>query len=65
VASRCAAGPVSPIYGAGGGADLAAAGAIVAGDLRARKARLLLSLALGTTHDSSAAREALLPHLSR
>jgi L-asparaginase len=49
VSSRCAAGPVSPVYGAGGGADLAAAGAIVSGDLQAVKARLLLTLALATT----------------
>ena len=63
VSSRCHAGSVSPIYGAGGGADLAAAGAVLAGDLRAPKARLLLTLALATTADSSAARAALRPHL--
>lgn len=63
VTSRCSAGAVSPIYGAGGGADLAAAGAVLGGDLRAAKARLLLTLALGTTHDPTAARLALTPHL--
>jgi L-asparaginase len=63
VASRCAAGAVSPIYGAGGGADLAAAGAVLAGDLRAVKARLLLMLVLATAGDTAAARLALLPHL--
>ncbi len=63
VSSRCHAGPVSAIYGAGGGADLAAAGAVLGGDLRAPKARLLLMLALATTADSSAARAALRPHL--
>lgn len=64
VSSRCAAGPVSAIYGAGGGADLAAAGAVLAADLRAPKARLLLTLAIGTTDDPDAARAALLPHLT-
>ena len=64
VSSRCAAGPVSAIYGAGGGADLAAAGAVLAADLQAVKARLLLTVALGTTADPAAARAALLPHLT-
>ena len=64
VSSRCAAGPVSAIYGAGGGADLAAAGAVLAADLRAPKARLLLTLALGSTDDLGAARAALAPHLT-
>jgi L-asparaginase len=64
VSSRCHAGPVSPIYGAGGGADLAAAGAVLAGDLRAPKARLLLTLALATTADVPAAHAALDPHLT-
>ena len=64
VSSRCAAGPVSAIYGAGGGADLAAAGAVLAADLRAPKARLLLTLAIGTTDDLRAARAALLPPLT-
>lgn len=63
VSSRCHAGPVSAVYGAGGGADLAAAGAVLAGDLRAPKARLLLTLALATTPDSAAALVALRPHL--
>jgi L-asparaginase len=63
VTSRCAAGAVSPIYGAGGGADLAAAGAVLGGDLRAAKARLLLTLTLATARDPTAARLALAPHL--
>jgi L-asparaginase len=63
VSSRCHAGPVSPTYGAGGGADLAAAGAVLAGDLRAPKARLLLTLVLATTSDPAAARGLLRPHL--
>ncbi len=63
VASRCHGGPVSAIYGAGGGADLAAAGAVLADDLRAPKARLLLTLALATSEDPDRAREAVRPHL--
>ena len=48
VSSRCIAGRVQPIYRGtgGGGADLAAAGAIFAGNLRGPKARLLLMAAL-------------------
>ena len=63
VSSRCHAGAVSPIYGAGGGADLAAAGAVLAGDLRAAKARLLLTLALATTCETAAVPAVLRPHL--
>ncbi len=63
VASRCHGGPVSAIYGAGGGADLAAAGAVLADDLRAPKARLLLTLALATSEDPDRAQDALRPHL--
>jgi L-asparaginase len=63
VASRCHAGPVSPIYGAGGGADLASAGALLAGDLRAPKARLLLTLALATTRSADEARAVLHEHI--
>ena len=64
VASRCHAGPVSPIYGAGGGADLAAAGALLAGDLRATKARLLLTLALAAGGGPSGVEASLRPHLN-
>ena len=48
ISSRCIAGRVRPIYRAtgGGGADLAAAGAIFAGNLRGPKARLLRMAAL-------------------
>ncbi len=42
ITSRCPTGRVEPIYGKGGGKDLADAGAIFAGDLRGPKARLLL-----------------------
>ncbi|TXK18676.1 asparaginase [Homoserinibacter sp. GY 40078] len=46
--SRTGAGVVRPAYGLGGGADLAAAGAIFAGDLTTSRARVALSLALGS-----------------
>jgi L-asparaginase len=46
VASRCLAGRVEPVYGRGGGKDLAEAGAIFAGDLAGPKARVLVQLAL-------------------
>jgi L-asparaginase len=47
VCSRCVEGRVEPVYGAGGGRDLADAGAVFAGDLAGPKARVLLQLALG------------------
>jgi L-asparaginase len=47
VCSRCVAGRVEPVYGRGGGRDLAEAGALFAGDLAGPKARVLLQLALG------------------
>lgn len=46
ITSRCPLGRVAPIYGNGGGKDLADAGAIFAGDLRGPKARLLLTVLL-------------------
>jgi L-asparaginase len=56
VTSRVPAGPVSPLYAGGGGADLARAGAVFAADLSPWQARLLLSVALaGTTDDPGAA----------
>lgn len=45
VTSRTGSGPVAGLY-AGGGADLAAAGAVLAGDLSPWQARLLLAAAL-------------------
>ncbi|HTI00907.1 MAG TPA: asparaginase, partial [Acidisoma sp.] len=42
VTSRCGEGRVKPVYGNGGGVDLAHAGAIFAGDLTGQKARILL-----------------------
>jgi L-asparaginase len=64
VASRCSSGPVRPLYGAGGGADLKAAGAIFAGDLRPLKARLLLMVALSTTTSHAQALAMIAPHLA-
>jgi L-asparaginase len=60
VCSRAAAGRVEPAYGRGGGADLAEAGALFAGDLAGPKARILLALALGAGLDpaDALAREA-------
>lgn len=46
VASRCAEGRVEPLYGRGGGKDLAEAGCLFAGDLAGPKARVLAQLAL-------------------
>lgn len=46
VCSRVGHGLVRPVYGHGGGADLARAGADFAGDLTAPRARVALSLAL-------------------
>jgi L-asparaginase len=48
VTSRCPTGRVEPIYGKGGGKDLADAGAIFAGDLKGPKARLLLMVLLSS-----------------
>lgn len=47
VTSRCPHGRVRPVYGDGGGKDMARAGAIFAGDLSGLKARVLLSVLLG------------------
>ncbi len=46
VCSRCLEGRVEPVYGRGGGKDLAEAGALFAGDLAGPKARVLCQLAL-------------------
>jgi L-asparaginase len=55
VCSRATAGRVEPVYGRGGGRDLADAGALFAGDLAGPKARVLLQLALGAGVDPEAA----------
>lgn len=64
VASRCAEGPAVPVYGAGGGADLAAAGAVFAGPLPAAKARILLMAALAADPRPEAVRARIAPHLA-
>jgi L-asparaginase len=51
VCSRCVEGRVEPVYGRGGGRDLAEAGAHFAGDLAGPKARVLLQAALGAGLD--------------
>jgi L-asparaginase len=51
VCSRCLAGRVEPVYGRGGGKDLAEAGAHFAGDLAGPKARVLLQLVLAAGAD--------------
>lgn len=55
VCSRCTEGRVEPVYGRGGGRDLADAGAVFAGDLAGPKARVLLQVALGAGVDPVAA----------
>jgi len=55
VCSRCVEGRVEPVYGRGGGRDLAEAGALFAGDLAGSKARVLLQLALGAGLDVASA----------
>jgi L-asparaginase len=57
LASRCAEGRVSPIYGyEGGGQMLRGVGVILAGELPAQKARIKLMVALGLTSDPSEVR---------
>jgi len=54
VTSRCPQGRVRPIYGNGGGRDLARVGAIFAGDLTGPKARVLASVLIGLGLDQEA-----------
>jgi L-asparaginase len=64
VVSRCPAGDAAPVYGSGGGVDLARAGAIFGGNLRGPKARILLMAALAAARQSGRPLEELLaPHL--
>jgi L-asparaginase len=51
VCSRCLEGRVEPVYGRGGGQDLAEAGASFAGDLAGPKTRVLLQLTLAADRD--------------
>lgn len=55
VCSRCAEGRVEPVYGRGGGRDLAEAGALFAGDLAGPKVRVLLQVVLGAGLDPAEA----------
>lgn len=64
VCSRCHQGFVWPTYSNGGGYDLAKAGAIFGGNLKATKARLLLLAALASAGSQTDALPQLLePHL--
>lgn len=65
ITSRCPSGAVEPVYGHGGGYDLARAGAIFAGDLSGPKARILLMAALGAASSPDAAAELVRPHIQR
>jgi L-asparaginase len=62
--TRVAAGPVTPIYGDGGGVDLLAAGAVPSGLLRPSQARMLLAALLGTHRDPTAVRQGFAQHCS-
>jgi L-asparaginase len=50
LSTRVSAGPVVPVYGAGGGRDLVAAGAIPSGLLRPSQSLILLNLLLRLNH---------------
>jgi L-asparaginase len=52
VCSRVPSGPVAPLYGGGGGVDLAGAGAVFGSDLSPWQGRLLLSVALACAPDA-------------
>lgn len=57
ISTRVATGTVAPVYGyPGGGADLAEAGALFAGDLSPQKARILLMLSLQQDRTTAALR---------
>src|SRR2546428_14106790 len=55
ICSRCVEGRVEPVYGRGGGRDLADAGALFAGDLAGPKTRVLLQLELRAGSDAASA----------
>ena len=64
VVSRVPSGSVAPVYGDGGGSDLARAGALFGGSLIGQKARILLMVALAARRRSGTPLEELLaPHL--
>ena len=61
VTTRCHAGGVAPVYAGGGGHALAEAGAHMAGDLHAQKARIKLVVALAGDHSERRVRDAFAP----
>ena len=65
ITSRCPSGAVEPVYGQGGGFDLAGAGAVFAGDLSGPKARILLMAALGAASSPDAVADLVRPHIQR
>jgi L-asparaginase len=60
--TRVTAGPVTAIYGDGGGVDLLRAGAVPSGILRASQSRMLLAALLGVHHEPAAVRAAFARH---
>ena len=56
--TRVAAGPVTALYGDGGGVDLEQAGALPSGLLRPSQARMLLAALLGVHREAAAVRRA-------
>ena len=58
ISTRVSAGPVVPVYGAGGGRDLVSAGAIPSGLLRPSQSMILLSLLLHLGRDAAAVAQA-------
>jgi L-asparaginase len=62
--TRVAAGPVTPIYGDGGGVDLLRAGSLPSGLLRPSQARMLLVALLGMHRDADVVRRAFAQHCS-
>jgi L-asparaginase len=60
IASRCPEGGVQPLYGNGGGYDVAATGAIFAGRLSGQKARILLMAALASAQQRGLEPQAVL-----
>jgi L-asparaginase len=60
--TRVAAGPVTAIYGDGGGVDLLRAGSLPSGLLRPSQARMLLAALLGMHRDPDVVRRAFAKH---
>lgn len=59
LSTRVASGPVTAIYGAGGGIDLVKAGAVPVGTLRSPQARMLLIALLAASRDPESVRREL------